>query len=181
MELKKADGRDLRKMKRIYLYSFPKAERKPFGLMKVKARQGVMELLALKSGKKLLGMAVTVLYKDLVLLDYFALAGSCRGCGRGSEGLKLLKERYAEKRMLLEIELPSEAPLQHPERIRRKKFYLRNGMQETGMHVMVFGVPMEVLTAGGALTYEEYHTLYKNVIGTFFAKKVSLLQETVIK
>lgn len=181
MELKKADGGDLRKIKRLYLSSFPKAERKPFGVMKIKARQGVMELLALKEGKKLAGMAVTVLYGDLVLLDYFAVSGSRRGCGCGSVGLELLKKRYGKKRLILEIELPSEMPLEHPERIRRKKFYLKNDMQETGIHVVVFGVAMEVLTAGAALSYEEYHALYENAIGAFFAGKVSLLQETVIK
>lgn len=181
MELKKADGRDLRKMKRIYLSSFPRAERKPFGIMKIKARQGVMELLALREGRKLVGMAVTVRYDDLVLLDYFAVTSSRRGRGCGSEGLALIRKRYEGKRLFLEIELPSETPLEHPERVRRKMFYLRNGMQETGLHVRVFGVPMEVLTAGCALSYEEYHALYENAIGVFFAKKVSLLHETVIE
>lgn len=181
MELKKADGRDLRKIKRIYLSSFPKAERKPFGMMKIKAGQGMMELLALREGKKLVGMAVTVQYDDLVLLDYFAVASSQRGRRYGSEGLALIRKRYEGKRLILEIELPSEVALEHSGQIRRKMFYLRNGMQETGLHVRVFGVPMEVLAAGCTLSYEEYHTLYENAIGVFFAKKVSLLHETVIE
>ena len=49
-------------------------------------------------------------------------------------------------------------------------------MRETGIRVLVFQVPMEVLTAGGSLTYEEYHAVYEHTIGIFFAKKVSLLE-----
>ena len=48
MEIKKASGRELRRIKRMYLEAFPRAERKPFWIMKQKAGQGVMELLAIR-------------------------------------------------------------------------------------------------------------------------------------
>lgn len=47
MEIKKAAGRERKWIKRTYLESFPKSERKPFGLMKLKEKQGVMEILAI--------------------------------------------------------------------------------------------------------------------------------------
>ena len=43
MEIRAANGRELRKIKRIYLEAFPRTERKPFRMMKKKARQGAME------------------------------------------------------------------------------------------------------------------------------------------
>lgn len=108
MEIKKAAGRELRWMKRTYLESFPKSERKPFGLMKQKARQGVMDLLIILEKGRPVGLAVTVLYQDLVLLDYFAVHRSCRGQKYGSAALQLLKEIYHGKRLILEIEQPDE-------------------------------------------------------------------------
>lgn len=159
-------------MKRIYLEAFPRAERKPFGIMKRKARKGVMELLAVADGRETVGLAITVLYRDLVLLDYFAISRSCRGMNYGSRALALLKERYGGKRLLLEIELLDERAPNREDRVRRKQFYLRNGMLETGIRAVVFRVPMEVLTAGGPLTYGEYHDIYEKVIGPVFARRV---------
>ena len=79
MELKKAEKRDLRKLKKIYLEAFPKAERKPFWLMKQKALQGKMELLSIQEKGEPVGLAFMVLYQDLALLDYFAQAHAYRG------------------------------------------------------------------------------------------------------
>lgn len=175
MEIRKAKGRELRWVKRTYLESFPKSERKPFGLMKLKAKQGVMELLAVFEKRRPVGLAITVLYRDMVLLDYFAIHRAYRGQNRGSAALALLKERYAGKRLILEIELPDEKAANREERVRRKQFYLKNGMVETGLKVCVFRVPMEVLTDGRPVTYEEYHGIYRETIGTVFARRVTSL------
>lgn len=172
MKIKEADGRELRRMKRIYLEAFPISERKPFGMMKRKARQGRMEMLALLDGGKLAGMAVTVLHRDMILLDYFAISRELRGKRLGSEAIGLLKERYRGKKLILEIELAKEQAPGAEERIRRKRFYLKNGIEETGIRIRLFGVPMELLSFGGTVSYEEYHSIYEEVIGDCFARRV---------
>lgn len=164
-------------MKRIYLEAFPLAERKPFGMMKRKAKKGCMELLSVCDGQEMVGLAITVLYQDMVLLDYFAMDQRLRGRNYGSRALQLLKERYADKRLILEIELVEDVhAANREERIRRKNFYLRNGMEETKIRALVFQVPMEVLTAGKPITYEEYHELYEKMIGPAFARRVTSLE-----
>lgn len=175
MEMKAASGRELRWMKKIYLEAFPKSERKPFGMMKYRARQGTMELFVIKEERRPVGLAITVLYHDLVLLDYFAIDRAVRGQAYGSRALQLLKEHYKGKRFLLEIELLDDRAPNQEARIQRKHFYLKNGMKETGLQVCVFQVPMEVLTDGSSVTYEEYHELYRDSIGAFFARKVTRL------
>lgn len=175
MEIRQADRRALRWMKRTYLEAFPKSERKPFGIMKMKAGQGVMELLVIFEKKQPVGLAVTVLHQDMVLLDYFAMARDHRGKNYGSRALKLLKKRYQDRRFLLEIELLNEEAPNQKERIRRKNFYLKNGMRETGICACVFKVPMEVLTDGKPVTFDEYHSIYRDSIGAVFARKVTRL------
>ena len=83
-------------MKKLYLQAFPKSERKPFRLMRKKAREGVMELLVIHEKKELLGLAITVRYKDMVLLDYFAVETGHRGKKIGSCALELLKQQICE-------------------------------------------------------------------------------------
>lgn len=172
MEIRKANSGELKKIKRIYLEAFPRAERKPFGMMKRKARQGGMEILSILEDGRLVGLAITFLHQDMVLLDYFAMERTCRGKGFGAGALEILKERYREKRLILEIELADLHAGQTDLRVRRKHFYLQNGMKETGIHIRLFGVPMEILTEGRPLTYEEYRKLYENMLGSCFAKKV---------
>ena len=60
-------------------------------------------------------------------------------------------------------------------RIRRKQFYLRNGMKETGVKVCLFQIPMELLTDGQDMVFEEYHEFYEQTIGPVFARKVERL------
>jgi hypothetical protein len=157
-------------LEHLYIESFPKAERKPFSLMVQKSREGVMELLAIEEESgTFLGLAITILYKDLVLLDYFAISPTMRGQNIGTHALRLLQERYVGKRFVLEIEDTEEEAPNREERIRRKAFYLRNNMTVMPYYVKLFGVKMQVLTNGPELSFEEYHTIYQKS----FSEKIS--------
>lgn len=129
-----------------------------------------MEMLVIEDEKQqFAGLAIFVFYEDLALLDYFAIADEKRGAGIGSKALKLLQNYYEGKRFFLEIEdvkVPSD---NLEERIRRKAFYIRNGMQAMPIIVDLFGVVMEVLTYECTITAEEYMRLYK---GVFDRKKI---------
>ena len=56
MEIRPANPKELRQMKKLYLQAFPKSERKPFRLMRKKAREGVMELLVIHEKKYFSGL-----------------------------------------------------------------------------------------------------------------------------
>lgn len=58
------------------------------------------------------------------------------------------------------------------ERLRRKAFYLRNGMVPMDFLVDLFGVEMEVLTFGSQITFEQYHGIYAEVLPEEMAEKV---------
>ena len=78
--------------------------------------------------------------------------------------------------MVIEIERTEGPQAERAEnagdRIRRKAFYLRNGMTPTGLLVNLFGVEMEVLTCGRELTFEEYHSIYEAILPKFLLGKV---------
>lgn len=175
MKIRTASGRELRWIKKTYLEAFPKSERKPFTHMKKKAKQGAMEILVILEGRRPVGLSILVRHRDMALLDYFAIHRDFRGQDYGSRALGILKERYRDQRLILEIELLDERAANQAERIRRRNFYLRNGMQETGLKACVFKVPMEILTDGKPLSKEEYHSIYSEAMGPVFARKVILL------
>lgn len=123
-----------------------------------------LDLFLLRDRGENLGLTVTAPYRDLVLVYYLAVDPEKRGQGVGSQVMALWQAQYPGKRIFLEIERPEEGAKNQPQRLRRKAFYLRNGLRETGLTVSVFGVPMEVLSLNGPLTFREYHSVYRHIL-----------------
>ncbi len=172
MKIRETSGfGELCSVRRLYGRAFPASEKKPFWLIRKKCRDGLAEMLVIENGD-FAGLAITALYGDYVLLDYFAVHDKKRGSGIGSEAIKLLCDRYGGKKFFLEIEstkIPSDNMKQ---RESRKRFYLRNGLVETGMEISLFGVRMEVLSNGCGLTYDEYTSLYRETYGDAIVKRI---------
>ncbi len=154
----------------LYQRAFPISERKPFSMILRKQKEGSMEILSIEHDSgEFLGLAVLIHYHDLHLLDYFAVSPDCRGQGVGSKALGLLQARYADGRLLLEIERTDVECKNLDERLRRKQFYLKNGMQQADFLVDLFGVDMEILTHNCTVSYCEYHEVFEQV----FSKRIA--------
>ncbi len=164
--------RDWYRIWRLYLQAFPACERKPFAMIFRMCRQGYADVWVIEQPGRFVGLAVTMKADELVLLDYFAVSPKNRGGGIGSLALRTLQRMYEGRRFFLEIESTfTEAP-DLPERLRRKQFYLNNGMQELDVHVDLFGVEMELLGYECTLTFEEYYALYDKRLGGMAEKHV---------
>lgn len=155
----------LKDIQNLYEKAFPASEKKPFSLILEKRKEGVVEVLAIEGEERFLGLAISILYKDMVLLDYFAVAANKRGKGVGSAAIQLLKERYANKRFFLEIERTDIEAENLEERCRRREFYLKNGLMPISLFVELFKVEMEVLTNHCKVNFEEYYQLYIETFG----------------
>lgn len=170
---------DMNQIKQLYEEAFPPTEKKPFSLILKKSEEGCMEILSIEEEDgQFLGLAIFILHGDLALLDYLAIRPERRGCGIGSRVLPLLRERYAGRRFLLEIEDADEADAENlAERVRRKAFYLRNGLCEMPYRIWLFGVQMQILTDGATVTFDEYHAIFPAVFSPHAAENVRLLSE----
>ena len=60
---------------------------------------------------------------------------------------------------------------------RRKAFYLRNGLKETGLFVNVYDTDFELLTPDGELTFWEYVDFLREVM---YEEYVEILRPTLI-
>lgn len=180
-------------IKTLYMEAFPKAERKPFSLIIEKSRDGSADILSIESQTtesqtiksqatesrtKFVGEAILAKDGDLVLLDYFAIAPGMRNCGAGSRALELLLQRYQKYRFFLEIESTVHAAPDSDRRLRRKDFYLRNGMACMDYLVSLWGVEMEILTNGCTVSYQEYYSLYEHLYGSRIKERIRLLENT---
>lgn len=157
---------------KLYDAAFPENEKKPWQLMLDKRREGYYDIYAITDGRDFLGEALTVSYRDIVLLDYLAVSPEQRGNGIGTKTLGLLFEKYPDKRLILEIESTFADALNPAQRKSRKSFYLRAGMKALDYRVMLFGVEMELLIYGGDVSFDEYRSIFSGVYGESFAENV---------
>ncbi|MDO4300412.1 MAG: GNAT family N-acetyltransferase [Clostridia bacterium] len=172
MEAIEVRGRYVREIKKLYISAFPKVERKPFWLMMLNQKRGKMKIFYLSDNNEFAGLAVMAEHNDRALLLYFAIAENKRDCGYGSKALKMLMKRYEKKRFYLEIESTKKECENKEIRLRRKSFYIKNGMAETGLNVNLFGVEMEVLSNGALLGYDEYIEPYEKNFGKWIRRKI---------
>lgn len=146
----------------LYRRAFPRKERKPFGIIRAMHRRGKTDVWVMCLAGRFAGFAATINDSDLILLDYLAVPEKLRGCGIGSMLLSALKRHYAGKGLFVEIESAFEAGPDLGERIRRRRFYLNNGMQSAQVMAGVFGVDMELLCWNCNLDFERYSAFYRD-------------------
>lgn len=178
MKLRKATQKEqLFKIKELYCFAFPKEEQKDFSLIIQKQEQGYLEILMIENEQKVfLGLAITISFENMTLLDYFAIHPDYRGRGIGTESFQLLKKRYRHKNFVLEIENPNIETENKEQRIKRKAFYKKNGMDHVPFLVKIAGVEMEVLTAVSGLTYESYSKIYTQGYAPEIIRQLELLE-----
>lgn len=172
MRLYIAQKNDIENVKSLYESAFPRAERKIFEIIYEKSKTGEAEILCIADGG-FAGFAITVFYKDMALLDYFAVTEKKRNSGIGSEALAELKKRYADKRFFLDMESVRIKADNYEMRLRRRDFYIRNGMKIIGEYVSLFGNEMEIASDGSVITARDYKELYTAVFGEEIAAGIN--------
>lgn len=149
----------------LYEEAFPKEEQKSVEIMELLKDQGKMEIYAIEDQGEFIGLAMNMIWGDMGLLDYFAIAENKRNGGYGSRCIRLLLEEFKDRKYIFEIEKQDEQAENSADRKRRKAFYLRNGLKETGVFANVYQVDFELLTPDGDLTFEEYTDFLEHVLG----------------
>ena len=156
----------------LYRSAFPRCERKPFRMILSMRRRGKTDVWYYEKKGRFAGFAATINDDELILLDYLAVVKSMRGCGTGRRILRELKECYAGKGLFVEIESAYEAAPNQDERLRRKAFYINNGMQPSRVMASVFGVKMELLCWNCRVDFPGYHSFYRDNYSAWAAKNI---------
>ena len=100
--------------------------------------------------------------EDVVILDYLAVHPGKRGQNIGSWVMNRILHSF-DKPVLVEIESTLADP--SPVKVRRKNFYLRNGLRPNPYEISLAGVPMETLSTGPVAYDQYFDTLYSYLTG----------------
>ena len=146
MEIKRICQSQWNDVKNIYMEAFPKSERKPFFFLKRAVQKGKSEIWVASQSDVVAGFIVLIPYHDMVLVEYLAVSNQIRSKGTGSKILGEICRQYDDKRILLLIEKIDETANNLEQRIARKRFYLKNGFESSG--VLMQGVSGDMEMAG---------------------------------
>ena len=158
---------DVLRIRRLYREAFPRCERKPFSIIRAMEKKGKTDLWYFEDEGGFAGLCATINGKNEILIDYLAVAKKRRGTGVGTKMLSALIEHYRDFGIFLEIEELDPSAKNNAERIRRKEFYLREGLTPMDTHVKLFGVDMELLGKNCHLNFDEYRDFYLTNYGKF--------------
>ena len=139
MVLREVSKIDVNYVKKLYKEAFPIRERMPFSRLIKLQKNNIIKMFAAYENGEPCALAITCTGSKSVLLMYLAVDDNKRGQGLGSKIIPTLCETFPHRNLLLEIEKPDE---NKPMTVRRKKFYLRCGLRETGTEISLAGVPM---------------------------------------
>lgn len=163
---------DWLRIRLLYRFSFPLSERKPFGVIRKMHARGRTDVICAYINGRFGGFYTTINGSELVLLDYLAVVRKKRGRGLGSRLLTHFRQAYAGRGVFVEIENAFEACKNVDERLRRRNFYIKNGMQPLNVLACVFGVNMELLGSGARIDFDTYRAFYRDNYSEFAAKNI---------
>ncbi len=171
-----ADFKDIKLLKQINDEAFPEEEHIPVEELLQMVHDKKLEIHAVYDLDCLVGFFVIVLYRPVAYVFFLAMDPNQRSKGYGSRTLALMKEKFPEYQIVLDIENIDETADNIEQRRSRKQFYLRNGFNETDYNLDLNGMEMEVLCNSKQLDAAAFSTLLdriecKRAVMSIFPKK----------
>lgn len=163
---------DYPKISRLYKTAFPADERAPMPVLTFKSGRENVDFWGLYANDEWIGLAYAITENDLTYLFYLALSEDVRGKGLGSKSLQALMKHYSDNRFYIALEQLDPAADNIGERIRRRQFYLKNGLKPINRTIREASVVYDVMSTGD-IKPEEYNRMMRNYLG----KRVGRLVE----
>lgn len=136
---------DLTAYESLYEQSFPPSERKDMAFMTSGQYAYAYDLWVVSTPcVSVAGMVVVVKHENYAMLDYLAISPYLRGQGIGHDVLPLVREKYQDTCLFLEIESPTPHAPNLQERLRRRDFYVSCGLVPCGVHAYIYDTDMEL-------------------------------------
>lgn len=171
------NSKDSEKVRDLIYESFPEVERFPMSLLFHKTKLNAVDFFAIYDKDTFVGFTYLITRKTLTYVQYLAIDGNFRSKGYGSLILSQIKERYPKNQIILNIEAVDESAINYEQRVIRKKFYIRNGYESSGLIFKDRWGVYEVMVNGEKeVNREEFCDLIKTFTGTslFFYLEIQI-------
>lgn len=149
---------------RLYKSAFPFDERVPMWFLALKSGAEYVDFWGIYADGKWIGLAYVISEKNVSYLFYFALSDDMRGKGFGSKAMQSLKKHYAGQKLFLALEQLDKSAKNNNERLRRRNFYLKNGLKLLPLTIREASVTYDVMGTE-EIQPCEYENMMKKYLG----------------
>ncbi len=151
-----AQAPDQQALRRLYHTAFPKYEQMPWWLLRLLSLGRDVGVDGYYAGECLCGFTFSVATEQVLFILFLAVHEDRRGQGFGSAILTKLKEDYPGRAIVLNVELLDPEADNYQQRLRRMRFYGKNGFFDTGYDVDEVGGTFRVLSTTQQLDQKAY-------------------------
>ena len=146
--------------------------------MYLRSKSAGNDYIALYDDEELVGMSYVIYSARVAYIFFLAISEKTRGRGYGTAALCALIEKYGEGRtVVLAIEEMDERAKNYPERVRRLKFYEKNGFSMSGYKLREVNMVYDLLIYTGttepekaSITPEQYAEIPRVFLGKILSK-----------
>lgn len=142
-----ADAALMEQIEKINREAFPPDEYMPLTeMLEVQAR-GEFDVLALLDGETPVGFMAVSSDEATAYLFFLAIGKDFRAKGYGGQALALYRELYQGRQCTVDLEPLDPAAENAEQRVRRRRFYLKNGFTPSGYALEYRGAVFELFSA----------------------------------
>ncbi|MDO4461309.1 MAG: GNAT family N-acetyltransferase [Bacteroidia bacterium] len=145
----------------LFVRAFPADEREPLEVLNEPHKQGDFRAFFMEG--RFCGLAYMLMDEVNCYLFYLAVEDDMRGGGVGSAILREIRRIYPTHKIVLEMETLDPKAENYEDRLRRDRFYKRNGMKDTSVVIVQCGVPYAILCTDEHYTLSDYREMWVKI------------------
>ena len=165
-------AKDFGKQKALQKRAFPKNEQYPFWILRLMACRKGIDYFAHYDNDLFCGISYTSSTDKIMYVLYLAVNDEIRSKGYGTLILKHLKEMGGNREITLNIEPLYENADNYEQRIKRMKFYEKNGFRDTGYRLVDKTGEYAVLSTSDNFSIEDYKKAISKIGMNLYKPKI---------
>lgn len=123
--------KEYKQVKQLYKRAFPKYEREPWSWLLIKSKYQRADFMAFYDQEQFVGFAYVIHNHGMHYILYLAVNDQVRSQGYGTRIINELRNLYPNDSLALDVEQPNPHAANNQQRLRRLRFYRRNGFFPT--------------------------------------------------
>lgn len=160
---------EYKQIKALYHNAFPPEERPPFFILMAKKGSDNVDFWGIYADNKWVGLAYVISKGKLSYLFYLAVSEAERGKGYGSAIIRTIRRMYDGQQLFLALEVLDEAAPNYDERVKRRNFYMHNGLKPVDCQITEGGVTYDVMGTSEHLETKKYIEMMNEYSGRLFS------------
>lgn len=169
-------SKDYKQICELLCTSLPENEHLPLPIMYLLSLRKDIHYLSFYDEDQLIGLMYTIETKELDYLLYLAVNPNIRSKGYGSKMMEWLSFRSGKKPVALDIERLNDKAKNYNQRLKRYKFYEKNGFKETGYTLYYNNEDYIILTNNDNFTKQAFEHLFKLFTFNLYRPKLKKLK-----